>query len=61
MLDGFYSFADLVDESTFIVRPGAPLIPVDMSQVTVFVRPFVPDAYTVVLKIFHIGVSLEEP
>ena len=30
-------------------------------QVTVFVRPFVPDAYTVVLKIFHIGVSLEEP
>ena len=55
--DGLHGFADLVDESTLIVGPGTPLITVDMSQVTVFVRPFVPDAHAVVLQVFGVRVT----
>ena len=59
--DGFHGFTDLVDESTLIVRPGTPLIAVDMSQVTVFVGPFVPDAHAVVLQVFGVRVTFQEP
>ena len=31
------------------------------SQVAVFVCPFVPDGHSVILEIFHIGVSGDEP
>ena len=32
-----------------------------MAQVAVRVGPFVPDAHTVLLQIFHIGVAFEKP
>ena len=44
-----------------IVRPGAPLVSVDMSEVTVRVRPFVPDTHTMLLQVLHVRVALQEP
>ena len=32
-----------------------------MSQVTVRVGPFVPDAHAVLLQVLHVGVAFEEP
>ena len=58
LLDGF---ADLVDVTTLVVGPRAPLVAIDMAEVAVLVRPFVPDADTVLLQILHVGVALEEP
>ncbi len=61
MFDRFDSFADLVDRTTFIVRPRAPLETVDMSQVPVGVCPFIPDTHSMFLQIFCIGIPLKEP
>ena len=61
VLDRLYRFADLVDESAVVVGPRTPLIAVDMTQITVFVRPFVPDAYTVFLQVFRVRIALQEP
>ena len=61
VFDGIHSLLYLVYESPFIVRPRTPLIPVNMSQVAVLVRPFVPNPYAVFLQIFHVGIALQEP
>ena len=32
-----------------------------MAEVTIFIGPLIPDAHTIVLQVFHIGVASEEP
>ena len=62
VFDIIHSLLYLVDMSTVIVGPRTPLITVDMSQITCLrVGPFVPDTHSVLLKVLHIGVSLQEP
>ena len=52
----------LVDESSIVVGPMAPLVAVDVSEVARgWVSPFVPDANSVFLQVAHVGVSVEEP
>ena len=61
LLEGPYHLRYLVDMPAVIVRPGAPLVSVDMSEVTVRVRPFVPDTHTMLLQVLHVRVALQEP
>ena len=42
-------------------RPAAPLVSVYRSEVAVLVSPFVPDSHTVILEVFDIGISGDEP
>jgi len=46
LVDGL---ADLIYVTAPVIGPGAPLVAVDMSQITVFVGPFIPDAHSVFL------------
>ena len=34
---------------------------IDGTEFSVLVGPLIPDAYTVLLEVFHVGVALEEP
>ena len=52
---------DLVDEGSVVVFPGSPLGGVDRAEVTVFVRPFVPDVDVVVVEPCGISVACQEP
>ena len=56
-----YSIGYLVYISSIIVGPRTPLVSVDMSEVSVFVSPFVPDAYPVILQVFGIGITSQKP
>ena len=59
--DHFYHIGELVDAPPVRGRPTAPLVSVHRAEVSVFVSPFVPDAHSVVLEIFYVGVPGYEP
>ena len=52
---------DLVDHPAVRRLPGAPLMAVHRTQVSVLIGPFVPDGDAVVLQELDVGVSGEEP
>lgn len=52
---------DLIDGFAVLGRPGRPLLTVDRAKVTVFSRPLIPDADTVLLEPFGVGVTVQEP
>lgn len=58
---GFNDFCELVDMSSGIIRPGAPLAAVDRAEVTVLVSPLVPDTHAILLEIQDIGITFQEP
>ena len=59
--DVVYGARDLVDGSSVVIGPRAPLIAVDMAEVAVGIGPLVPDADAVVLEITDVGVAGEKP
>lgn len=59
VLDGIDGLLNLVNKSAIIIRPGTPLIAVNVAEVARFgVCPFVPDAYTSLLQPLGICVAL---
>ena len=61
LFDCLDDLGDLVNMPAVGGRPGAPLVPVDMSEIALFVRPLIPDSYPMFLEVFDIGVSVEKP
>src|SRR5574337_1033406 len=53
--------ADLVDRATVDGGPGAPLPPVDRTELAMFIGPFVPDAHAVLFQVGDVGVAAQEP
>ena len=47
--------------ATVIVRPGTPLISIDMTKVAILVGPFIPYPHTVVLQILYIRIPFQKP
>src|SRR5688500_3848982 len=43
------------------IRPGTPLFPVYRAKITVFVCPFIPYGYFILMEIPDIGVASQEP
>ena len=56
-----YDIAQLVYAPAVGGRIAAPLVAVHGAEVSVLVGPFIPDGNLVVLKVFDIGVALDEP
>ena len=52
---------DLVDLAPVRGLPMAPLMTIDGAEISLLVRPFVPDADSVLLEVADIGVALQEP
>ena len=48
---------NLIDYLTVRTCPGAPLLAIDRTQITVLISPFIPYSHPILLKIFHIGVA----
>ena len=61
MLDVMHHLSNLIQSSPVRFRPRTPLIPVNMSQITVLVGPFVLDAHPVIMQILHVRVTVQEP
>ena len=59
--DHVHYIRELVDRASVRSRPAAPLMTVDRAEVAVFVRPFVPDGYAVVLEVLDVGIACDEP
>src|SRR5665213_667239 len=60
----FYAFndvGDLVDHSSVFGFPFSPLLAINRAQVSIFVRPFIPNGYAVLVEPLDVGFSLEEP
>jgi hypothetical protein len=51
----------LVNCTTIIVSPSAPLFAIDGSEFTIFVSPFIPNPHTMLLQVADIGIALQEP
>ena len=51
----------LVYRSSVVVGPRTPLVSVDGSQFSILICPLVPDSHTMFLKVFHVGIALQEP
>ena len=56
-----YGILYLVDDASFAVGPGTPLVSIDRTEITIVVCPLVPYADTMVLQISDISVAFEEP
>src|ERR1035437_3830567 len=41
--------------------PGTPLMPVNRSEVAVFIRPFIPNTYAIFFQVFYVGIALQNP
>ena len=54
-------FGDLIDVSSVQATPIAPLRTVNATEISIFVRPFVPNADAVFVQIFDIGVTTQKP
>ena len=52
---------DLVYRTSFIVGPRAPLVTIHGTQFSILISPLVPDADTVFLEVFHVGIAFQEP
>ncbi len=60
-LQAFDHVGDLIDMPPVGRGPGAPLPPIDRTELAVLVGPLVPDAHPVLVQIAHIGRALQEP
>jgi hypothetical protein len=60
-LDLLHHVCQLIDGTAIRRGPGAPLFSVDGAELAALVRPFVPDAHTVLAQILDIGRAHEEP
>jgi len=61
LLDLLDNIRDLVYFSAVGSWPGSPLVAVNRTEIPLFIRPFVPDCYSVILQVFDIGVSRQKP
>ena len=52
---------NLVNAAAIAIRPFAPLAAIHRAKVSVFICPFIPNGYAVILKVFDIGAALQEP
>ena len=52
---------DLIDGAAIWRWPAAPLYAIDGSQLTVFVRPFIPDRDAVFLQVLNVRITAQEP
>ena len=59
--DAVNYLADLVDGPSTCATPGTPLCPVYRAEITVLIRPLVPNVHLVLLQITHIGIPCQEP
>ena len=51
----------LVNDTSVVVGPRAPLVTIDGSEFAILISPLVPDAYAMLLQIFHVGIAFQEP
>lgn len=61
VLQSVNQFSDLVDATALTIRPLAPLATIDGAEVAVLICPFIPNGYAVVLQVFDVGATFEEP
>ena len=61
ILEAFDQFGDLVHAGSILLRPGAPLLTIDGSKISVLISPFVPDSNLVLLEVGDVCVPFEEP
>lgn len=54
-------FFNLIKGITIGFAPIGPLGAVDAAEVTILVGPVIPNGHLVVLQVFYVGVSLDEP
>ena len=40
---------------------GTPLLAIHRSELTILISPLIPDTHTMLLKILHVGIALQEP
>src|SRR5919112_56847 len=59
--DEFDQISELIDLTPVGGFPPAPLLPVDGSEVSLFVGPLVPDTYLALLQPPHVRVATQEP
>jgi len=52
---------NLVDVAAAAVGPASPLVAVYGAQLTVGIRPFIPNFHAVLLEVGDVGVALEKP
>ena len=51
----------LVYRSAVVVGPRTPLVSIYGAEFSILVCPLVPDAHTMLLKVLHVGITLQEP
>ena len=56
-----YHILYLVNDTSVVVGPRAPLVTIDGSQLAVLVGPFVPDVDIVLLQVLDVGATLQKP
>ncbi len=53
--------AELVDRGSIPRRPRTPLRSIDGPQIAVFIGPLIPDSHPVIVQVFDVGVTPDEP
>ena len=61
LADLLQHLAELVDAAAFRRRPGAPLHPVNRTELAVLIRPFIPDADPGFPQAAHVRLAAQEP
>ena len=61
VLDEVYDRGQLIYAPSVRGRPAAPLVAVNRPEVTVGIGPFIPYGHIVVVEVFYVGVSGDEP
>ena len=59
--DHRYQISKLVNLGAIRCLPSPPLLAIDRTQITIRIRPVIPDRHTVFLQIADIGVAFDEP
>ena len=61
ILNHVHDIGKLVDGASVGSRPAAPLMSIHRTEISVLIRPLIPDGHTVVLQILDVGVTCYEP
>jgi len=61
LLNRIQHLAYLVDMCPIRCRPASPLVPIYMAQLSIFIGPFIPDLYPMVVEVSCIGIAIEKP
>ena len=61
VLNRFDNIFDLVDDFAFWPFPATPLLSVNRAKIAILIRPFIPTAHFIVLKIFDVRIAREKP